>query len=157
MNSCTPLINSVVGTLGLDLKYQHRHGTGCFRPGSLDDPTFVDSIVGQLLILILVGLRSKFVSGHCLCYIASCSRSILGCPWYPTSGHMINGTISPNPPYRCLIGFGTAIGQISVRWATTRSYGTYRWSLQCGPWYLPARKDSVLLRLDHHMWIFHHC
>ena len=45
---------------------------------------------------------------------------------------MINGTVSPNPPYRCLIGFGTAIGQISVRWATTRSYGT--WSLVTAMW-----------------------
>ena len=45
---------------------------------------------------------------------------------------MINGTVSPNPPYRCLIGFGTAIGQILVRWATTRSYGT--WSLVTAMW-----------------------
>ena len=66
-------------------------------------------------------LRHELFGAYAI-YVASHSP-FLGRARY-LSDHMINGTVSPNPPYRYLIGFGTAIGQILVRWAATRSYGT---------------------------------
>jgi hypothetical protein len=48
--------------------------------------------------------------------------------------------------YRSWIGFGTAIGQILVRWATTRSYGT--WWLVTAMWAMISAYKGPIWSID---------
>jgi hypothetical protein len=110
----------------------------------------VSSILGQHLFLFcwcrLHSQDKSCFSAHSLYDANNHSPFMITPKWHNHTTHIV-GPLHFGPfIYRSWIGFGTAIGQILVRWATTRSYGT--WWLVTAMWAMISAYKGTIWSID---------